>query len=141
MRAGAGRRMQTIRMPKAPTMKFSFQGITPEQLGALHKILLRLVKPGKDGFVETFDRKMHAEIWAILGLPSAQWVQLEEYRERFGPVYLKRLAELNAAAPARGEDLEEDSEDAEEFDEAEDARRAEAVGALAARGVSPFSNP
>jgi SPP1 gp7 family putative phage head morphogenesis protein len=74
------------------------------------------------------EREFHAPVWKILGKPGAKWKQLEEYRDRFRPIYLKRLEELKAAAPLPAPD--EDEEDAaDRLDEL----RAEAVKAVDVR--------
>jgi hypothetical protein len=95
----------------------TFAGITREELAELGRLLATLD-----------EREFHAPAWKILGKPGAKWKQLEEYRDRFRPIYLKRLEELKAATPLPAPD--EDEEDAaDRLDEL----RAEAVKAVDVR--------
>lgn len=78
----------------------SFTGITQEELAEMGRLLTTLD-----------ERTFHAPAWKILGKPGAKWKQLEEYRDRFRPIYLKRLDELKAAAPLPAPDEDEDAAD------------------------------
>jgi hypothetical protein len=95
----------------------SFAGITQEELAELERLL-----------AYSDEREFHAPAWKILGKPGAKWRQLEGYRDRFRPIYLKRLEELKAAAPPPAPD--EDEDDAVDR---LDALRAQAVEAVDVR--------
>jgi hypothetical protein len=101
----------------------SFTGITREELAEMGRLLTTLD-----------ERTFHAPAWKILGKPGANWKQLEDYRDRFRPIYLKRLEELKAAAPLPAPD--EDKEDAvDRLDEL----RLEAVKAVDVRPMVDLS--
>lgn len=101
----------------------TFTGITPEDLAEMGRLLTTLD-----------ERTFHGPAWKILGKPGAKWKQLEDYRDRFRPIYKKRLEELKAAAPLPAPD--EDEEDAvDRLDEL----RAEAVKAVDVRPMVDLS--